>query len=721
MFDLEKALHSANTIRMLSAEAIQKAKSGHPGMPLGCADFAFTLWYKYMRHNPKNPNWLGRDRFILSAGHGSMLEYSLLHLFGYGLSMEELRTFRQWDSRTPGHPEYGPTAGVDITTGPLGSGFASGVGMAIAKRYFAAKTGLEESGLMNNRIFIIAGDGCMMEGCTSEAASLAGHLALDELVVFYDDNSITIEGGTSLAFSEDVAARFAAYNWRVIRLDNANDIAKCDAALAEALRSDGRPTLVIGKTSIGYGAPNKQGKSSAHGEPLGEEEVEALRRNLGMPAEPFTVSDEVRAFCDARVAELEQEAAEWEAKYQKFLEADPERAALVMSFVNRTVPENLAEELLKVAPVDKPVASRASSGAVLQRAAALIPSLFGGAADLAPSTKTNIKDGGDFTADNRAGRNLHFGIRELAMGLAGNGMALFGTAIPYTSTFFVFSDYMKPAIRLAALQNLHEIYVFTHDSFYVGEDGPTHEPIEQIAMLRTIPNLTVIRPAEAHEVAQAWAVALQAKGPVALLLTRQDLAPYDAETAAKVDVSRGFGYALYRLKAIFFWSLLASTIGIILSVLERRAGLVGRIVLKLIGVVWAVASVFAVPAIVCDPELSNPFTALKRSASIIRRTWGETLIGFAGLHIITGVGVFLFLLALFAVGALIGAAGGGAVPVITGAGVGMLLFLCFFAFCYLVSVAEKVYIASLYLYATDRDELNLFDDEELAAAFRSRE
>ncbi len=539
MFDLEKALQSANTIRMLSAEAIQKAKSGHPGMPLGCADFAFTLWYKYMRHNPKNPNWLGRDRFILSAGHGSMLEYSLLHLFGYGLSMEELRNFRQWDSRTPGHPEYGHTAGVDITTGPLGSGFASGVGMAIAKRYFAAKTGLEESGLMNNRIFIIAGDGCMMEGCTSEAASLAGHLALDELVVFYDDNSITIEGGTSLAFSEDVAARFAAYNWRVIRLDNANDIAKCDAALAEAVCSDGRPTLVIGKTSIGYGAPNKQGKSSAHGEPLGEEEVEALRRNLGMPAEPFTVSDEVRAFCDARVAELEQEAAEWETKYQKFLEADPERAALVMSFVNRTVPENIAEELLKAAPVDKPVASRASSGAVLQRAAALVPSLFGGAADLAPSTKTNIKDGGDFSADNRAGRNLHFGIRELAMGLAGNGMALFGTAIPYTSTFFVFSDYMKPAIRLAALQNLHEIYVFTHDSFYVGEDGPTHEPIEQIAMLRTIPNLTVIRPAEAHEVAQAWAVALQAKGPVALLLTRQDLAPYDAETAAKVDVARG--------------------------------------------------------------------------------------------------------------------------------------------------------------------------------------
>lgn len=539
MFDPKKALQAANTIRMLSAEAIQKAKSGHPGMPLGCADFAFTLWYKYMRHNPKNPGWIGRDRFVLSAGHGSMLEYSLLHLFEYGLSMDELRNFRQWGSRTPGHPEFGHTAGVDVTTGPLGSGFASAVGMAIANRYFAAKTGLDATGLLNNKIFIISGDGCMMEGATSEAASLAGHLALDELVVFYDDNQITIEGRTGIAFTEDVAARFAAYNWRVIRCADANDIAQCDAALAEAVNSDGRPTLIIGKTSIGFGAPNKQGKSSAHGEPLGDAEVEALRKNLGMPEEPFFVAPEVREFLRTRVAELETAAAAWEKEFQKFLDADAERAKLVYAFLNRSVPENITEELLKVVPLDKPVASRASSGIALQKAAELIPALFGGAADLAPSTKTDIKGGGDFTAENRAGRNLHFGVRELAMGLAGNGMALNGTAIPYTSTFFVFSDYMKPAIRLAALQQLHEIYVFTHDSFYVGEDGPTHEPIEQIAMLRTIPGLTVIRPAEAHEVAQAWGAALQAKGPVALLLTRQDLAPYDAETAAKVDVSKG--------------------------------------------------------------------------------------------------------------------------------------------------------------------------------------
>ncbi len=539
MFDQKKALQAANTIRMLSAEAIQKAKSGHPGMPLGCADFAFTLWYKYMRHNPKNPGWIGRDRFVLSAGHGSMLEYSLLHLFEYGLSMDELRNFRQWGSLTPGHPEYGHTAGVDVTTGPLGSGFASAVGMAIANRYFAAKTGLDATGLFNNKIFIISGDGCMMEGATSEAASLAGHLALDELVVFYDDNQITIEGQTGIAFTEDVAARFAAYNWRVIRCANANDIAQCDAALADAVNSDGRPTLIIGKTSIGFGAPNKQGKSSAHGEPLGDAEVEALRKNLGMPEEPFFVAPEVREFLRTRVAELETAAAAWEKEFQKFLDADAERAKLVYAFLNKSVPANITEELLKVVPLDKPVASRASSGIALQKAAELIPALFGGAADLAPSTKTDIKGGGDFSAQNRAGRNIHFGVRELAMGLAGNGMALNGTAIPYTSTFFVFSDYMKPAIRLAALQQLHEIYVFTHDSFYVGEDGPTHEPIEQIAMLRTIPGLTVIRPAEAHEVAQAWGAALLAKGPVALLLTRQDLAPYDAETAAKVDVSRG--------------------------------------------------------------------------------------------------------------------------------------------------------------------------------------
>ena len=530
---------AADTIRVLSAEAIQKAKSGHPGMPLGCADYAFVLWSKYLRHNPADPQWIGRDRFVLSAGHGSMLLYSLLHLFNYGLTAEDLQNFRQWGSKTPGHPEYRHTKGVDVTTGPLGSGFASAVGMAIAKRRFAAVTGAGESGLFDQKIYVISGDGCMMEGCTSEAASLAGHLKLDELVVFYDDNNISIEGSTAIAFTEDVEARFKAYNWRVLRIADANDAAQCDAALAEAQKSDGRPTLIIGKTKIGFGAPNKQGKASAHGEPLGDEELAALKQNLNWQEPPFTVPAAVRKYCDERVAELEAAAAEWQKKFAAFRAADAERAKKIDAFLNRTVPADIKEQLLAAAPLDKPVASRASSGAVLQKAAELVPALFGGAADLAPSNKSDIKGGGDFSAENPQGRNLHFGVRELAMGLAGNGMALSGMAIPYVATFFVFSDYLKPAIRLAALQGLHEIYIFTHDSFYVGEDGPTHEPIEQIAMLRSIPGLTVIRPAEAHEVAQAWAAALQADGPVALLLTRQNLDPYDAETAAKVDVSRG--------------------------------------------------------------------------------------------------------------------------------------------------------------------------------------
>ena len=539
MMDPKLARQTADTIRVLSAEAIQKAKSGHPGMPMGCADFATTLWYKYMRHNPRNPKWLGRDRFILSAGHGSMLQYSLLHLFDYGLPMDELKQFRQWGSKTPGHPEYNHTAGCDVTTGPLGSGFASGVGMAIASKYFAAHTGLDKTDLADNKIFIISGDGCMMEGTTSEAGSLAGHLKLDNIICFYDDNSITIEGSTDLAFSEEVGARFTAYNWRVIHVENANDIAQCDAALEEAMVSDGRPTLIIGKTQIGFGSPNKQGKASAHGEPLGEEEVAATKKNLGMPEEAFTVLPEVKDFCAKRIEKLVADAAEWDKKFQAFLDENPESAKLVSSMINREVPDNILEELLKVAPVDKAVATRASGGTILQRASELVPALVGGAADLAPSTKTDIKNADSFAPCNYGGRNLHFGVRELAMGMAGNGMALYENMIPYTSTFFVFSDYMKPAMRLAAIQGLHEIYVFTHDSFYVGEDGPTHEPIEQIAMLRTIPDFTVIRPAEANEVAHAWAAALQADGPVAILLTRQNLEPLAPELAKNIDLAKG--------------------------------------------------------------------------------------------------------------------------------------------------------------------------------------
>lgn len=537
--DRKISLKAADAIRVISAEAVQKAKSGHPGMPMGCADYAFILWAKYMKHNPANPKWLGRDRFVLSAGHGSMLIYSLLHMFEYGLTVDELKNFRQWNSLTPGHPEYNHTKGVDITTGPLGSGFGSAVGMAIANKYLAAKTGLDQTGLLDNKIYVISGDGCLMEGNSAEAASLAGHLKLDNIVVFYDSNDITIEGSTNLAFSEDVAGRFNAYGWRVIKVANANDHAQVEAALDQVQTSDGRPTIIIGKTQIGYGSPNKQGSHSAHGEPLGEEELQATRKNLNWTEAPFTVPADVQSAVSARVEELKTEAARWDGKFQSFLDADKERAALIGKFINRSVPNDILKQLLAVTPVDKPVATRASSGTILQKAAELVPSLVGGAADLAPSTKTDIKGEKAFSAENRSGRNLHFGVRELEMAMCGNGMSLYETFIPYTSTFAVFSDYMKPAMRLAAIQGLHQIYVFTHDSFYVGEDGPTHEPIEQLTMMRTIPGMNLIRPAEANETAHAWAAALKADGPVALLLTRQDLRPFTPEQASRIDVEKG--------------------------------------------------------------------------------------------------------------------------------------------------------------------------------------
>jgi len=445
---------AADTIRVLSAEAIQKANSGHPGMPMGCADFAYTLWKKYLRHNPKNPTWIGRDRFVLSAGHGSMLLYSLLHLFEYGLSIEEVKNFRQLGSLTPGHPEFGHTAGVDCTTGPLGSGFASAVGMAIAARSFAARTGLDNTDLFKDqKVYVISGDGCMQEGTTSEAASLAGHLKLDNLVVFYDDNSITIEGNTDKSFTEDVAKRFDAYDWRVIQVENANDLDQIDKALAEAGNGDGRPTLIIGKTTIGFGSPGKGGSHKAHGEPLGIDELAATKEALGVPGGDFTISEDVKNEIHARVVELEKEAAEWDSEYNSYKKANPDKAEIITSLVEKTIPDNLLDELLAAAPVDSPIATRASGGIILQKVAELVPALFGGAADLAPSTKTDIAGETSFQAGSYEGRNFHFGVRELGMAMIANGMALYGTGIPYSSTFFVFSDYMKPAIRLAALQS----------------------------------------------------------------------------------------------------------------------------------------------------------------------------------------------------------------------------------------------------------------------------
>ncbi len=539
MNDLKLIRLAADTIRLLSADAIQKAKSGHPGMPMGCADFAIALWQNHFRHNPKNPSWLGRDRFVLSAGHGSMLLYSLLHLYEYGLSMDDIRNFRQWGSRTPGHPEYGQTPGVEVTTGPLGSGLASAVGMSIAQKHFASVTGLDKTDLLNSRIWVIAGDGCMMEGTTHEACSLAGTLKLDNLICFYDSNHISIEGDTNLAFTENVAMRYEAYGWRVLLCRDANDPEQVEDILQQAEKTDGRPTLIIGKTRIGYGAPTKEGKASSHGEPLGEEELKGAKKFFGFdPEKSFYVPDEVYAMTHRKVEELVQDAAVWDAAYQQFIEKNPEKARLISAMLAKPVPENLDDQLLHAVTVDKPQATRAASGAVLQKLSEEMPSLLGGSADLGPSNKTLIKASDSFSAENRAGRNLHFGVRELGMSMIANGMALYGTALPYCSTFCVFSDYMKPGIRLAALMGIPVIYVFTHDSFYVGEDGPTHEPVEQLLMLRSIPGLTVIRPADAYETARAWAYAVRANRPVALILTRQDVPCVTAEKSS-AGLSRG--------------------------------------------------------------------------------------------------------------------------------------------------------------------------------------
>jgi len=527
---------ACDTIRILAAETVEKAASGHPGMPMGCADIAFTLWSRFLRHNPGQPNWLGRDRYVQSAGHGSPLVYALLHLFDYGLTMEDLQQFRQWQSLTPGHPEYGWTPGVEVTTGPLGTGFATAVGMAIGAKQLAARMGDEE--LFGQRIFVIAGDGCMMEGVTHEAASLAGHQKLDNLICFYDDNSITIEGATSLAFSEDVGRRFEAYGWQVIKI-NGQDHAQIEDALARATANTDTPSLIIAKTTIGCGAPNLAGSHETHGAPLGEEEIAALKTALGFPADQsFNVPADVRELVAERIAALRQEAAEWDARLDAFKATNPEKARLLDQLCSKAVPGNILDELMAAVP-EKATATRSSGGTIMQRAAALVPSLCGGAADLNPSTKTHLKAEGDFSPAERTGRNIHFGVREFTMGLCANGLALYGTGIPFTATFMVFSDFMKPAMRLAALQGLQVVNVFTHDSIFVGEDGPTHQPIEQLMMMRGIPGMTVIRPAESNEVAQAWAAALQADGPVAVILTRQTVQNMPADVVATMAVAKG--------------------------------------------------------------------------------------------------------------------------------------------------------------------------------------
>lgn len=512
---------TVNTIRILSAEGVQKANSGHPGLPLGAAPMAFTLFDRVLNVNPKNPGWFNRDRFILSAGHGSMLLYSLLHLYGYGLPMEELQSFRQWGSLTPGHPEYKHTAGVEMTTGPLGQGVSSAVGFAAAEAHLAATYNREGFPVVDHYTYALVGDGCLQEGVSSEACSLAGTWGLGKLIVLYDDNRITIEGDTAISFTEDVTMRYTAYGWHVQEVQDGNDVEAIAKALEAAKKVTDKPSLIRVRTEIGFGSP-KQGKASAHGEPLGEENLKLTREKLGWGHEAFTVPAEVKehtANVQKKGEALEQA---WNQLMDAYAKAHPQLHTQMTDAISGKLPEDLFDEAFYTFP-DKADATRNISGELLNRAAKRVPALFGGSADLAPSTKTIMKDRGDFSKEDYAGANLHFGVREFAMAAIGNGMALHGGVKPYVSTFFVFADYLKPAIRLSALMELGVIYVLTHDSIGVGEDGPTHQPIEQAAMLRATPGVTVYRPADARETAAAYEYALQHNGPTALLLTRQNL------------------------------------------------------------------------------------------------------------------------------------------------------------------------------------------------------
>ena len=517
---------SVNTIRVLSAEAIQKAKSGHPGLPLGAAPMAYELWTNHMNHNPADPEWANRDRFVLSGGHGSMLLYSLLHLFGYGnLSMEDLKNFRQLGSLTPGHPEYGHTVGIEATTGPLGQGMAMAVGMAMAEAHLAAVFNKDGYDIVDHYTYVLGGDGCMMEGISSEAFSLAGTLGLHKLIVFYDSNNISIEGSTDIAFTEDVTKRFEAFGFQTLEVKDGNNLAEIAAAIEAAKADTTRPTMIKVNTVIGYGCPAKQGKASAHGEPLGEENVAALKEYLEWPCkEAFTVPQEVYDHFNEAAKKKAAVEDEWNVLFEKYRKEYPDMAEKWDAYYNGYDLSKLfdSEDYWKKA--EKPEATRSTSGSILNEIKQLMPNLIGGSADLAPSNKTNMKDAGDFSKDNYAGTNLHFGVREQAMAAIGNGLALHGGLKAFVATFFVFSDYTKPMARLSALINLPLTFIFTHDSIGVGEDGPTHEPVEQLAAFRSLPNFCVYRPCDRTETAAAWYRAVTSKDqPTALVLTRQNL------------------------------------------------------------------------------------------------------------------------------------------------------------------------------------------------------
>jgi transketolase len=517
-----------NTIRMLAVDMIERAKSGHPGMPLGAAPAAFVLWDRFLKHNPRNPDWFDRDRFVLSAGHASALLYALLHLYRYDLPVEELQNFRQWGSRTAGHPEYALAPGVESTTGPLGQGFAMGVGMAMAEKFLSALFGRGSAGgLIDHHTYAIVSDGDLMEGVASEAASLAGTLGLGKLVYLYDDNRITIEGATSLAFTEDVGRRFEAYGWHVQAVEDGNDLDAIENAIHEARREESRPSLIRVRTHIGYGSP-KQDSEKSHGEPLGPEAAAATREYFGWPADvTFHVPDEVRAHAGRAVERGERLEADWNLRFTEYGNTDPERAALLRTLVEGGLPDGWDRHVPTFEPGDGPVATRAASGKVLNGLAKGLPTLVGGSADLGSSNKSVLTEESDFGIDGPDGRNIHFGVREHAMGAIVNGMALHGGVHPYGATFLVFADYMRPAIRLASMMQTRSVFVFTHDSIGVGEDGPTHQPVEQLTSLRAIPGFTVFRPADARETAAAWRLAVERDGPCALALTRQKVPVLD--------------------------------------------------------------------------------------------------------------------------------------------------------------------------------------------------
>ena len=525
---------SVNAIRVLSADAIQKAKSGHPGLPLGCASAAYELWANHMNHNPADPNWANRDRFILSGGHGSMLLYSLLHLFGYGdLSKEDIMNFRQLGSLTPGHPEYGHTVGIEATTGPLGAGMAMAVGMAAAETHLAEVFNKEEYPVVDHYTFVLGGDGCMMEGISSEAFSLAGTLGLSKLIVLYDSNKISIEGSTDIAFTENVQKRMEAFGFQTITVEDGNDLEAIGRAIEEAKEDTEHPSFITIKTQIGFGCPAKQGKASAHGEPLGEENVLAMKENLGWPSmEPFYVPDEVYEHYAYLAEEKAETEAAWNVMFAAYCEEYPEMEALWNAYHDENAGEKAIEACADFwSKPEKADATRNISGKILNKIKNCMPNLIGGSADLAPSNKTNMSDMGDFSRDNRGGRNLHFGVRELAMTAIGNGMMLHGGLRVFIATFFVFSDYTKPMARLSSLMGVPLTYIFTHDSIGVGEDGPTHEPIEQMAMLRAMPNFHVFRPCDETETECAWYSALTSKKtPTALVLTRQNLTPMEGSS-----------------------------------------------------------------------------------------------------------------------------------------------------------------------------------------------